>query len=83
MCLILLNFKALEGTTSGQAISEDQKDIFKLTEGHGSPLICFAVTATTGSMSTLGTYFQDNDLEHGYCTGHSLYLNAILAVKGQ
>ena len=39
MRLMLLGFKVFEGTTSGEAIFEDQKEVLKLTEGAGSPLI--------------------------------------------
>ena len=41
------------------------------------------MTDTTGSMGTLGAYFRENDLEHGYCTNHSLHCNAILVFNGQ
>ena len=34
-------------------------------------------------MGTLDAYFQENNLEHGYCTDHSLHRNAILAFNGQ
>ena len=83
MRTMLLDFKVFDGTTTGEAIVEDQKDVLKLTEGDGSPLIFFAVTDTTGSMGTLGAYFQENGPEHGYCTNHSLHCNVILALNGQ
>ena len=40
MCLIFLDFKVFESTTSGQAIFKYQKDLLKLTEGGGSPVYC-------------------------------------------
>ena len=81
--MFLLDFNLFDGSTSGQAIFEDQKEVLKLSKGGGSPLFFFAVTNTIGSMGALGAYFRENNLEHGYCTNHSLYCNVILAFKSE
>ena len=74
----LLNF-----TKNPAHICAYSKVPVKLNGGDGSPLILYVVTNTTGSMDTLGVYFQDNNLQQGYVTDHNLHCNTVLAFKGE
>ena len=82
MLPFLLDSKVLNGTTSGEAVFEDQREIISLTTGEGALYTLFDVTDTTGSMGTLGACFWNNTLEHGYYVDHILHSNVILALNG-
>jgi hypothetical protein len=80
---MLLDFKLHEGTTSGLAIFNDQKEILQLDNDECRPFCFFTVTDTTGNMGTLGAHLREHDIEHSYCVDHNMHRNAILAFKGK
>ena len=79
----LVDFKAYKGRATGEAVFQDQKKVLKLDEEDRSPFCFFACTDTTGSMGTLGAYYRENGIEHGYCVDHNLHRNAIHAFQGE
>jgi hypothetical protein len=47
-----------------------------------SPNVFYGVVDTTGNMGKLTQLLRENGIEAGYCTEHSLHLNALIAFKG-
>ena len=78
---IIVDFKVFHGTTSGEAIYNDQA---KVLAGYTTKCnLVIGITDTTGSMGVLGKHLRDNGMEHAYCTDHNLHCNAVLAFNGE
>ncbi|KAL7505743.1 hypothetical protein ACHAXN_003418, partial [Cyclotella atomus] len=48
-----------------------------------SPNVFYGVVDTTGNMGKLTQLLQEIGIEAGYCTEHSLHLNALIAFKDE
>jgi len=78
---IIVDFKVFHGTTSGEAIYNDQANVLA---GYTTKCnLVIGITDTTGSMGVLGKHLRDNGMEHAYCTDHNLHCNAVLAFNGE
>jgi len=78
---IIADFKVFHGTTSGEAIYNDQANVLA---GYTTKCnLVIGITDTTGSMGVLGKHLRDNGMEHAYCTDHNLHCNAVLAFNGE
>jgi hypothetical protein len=78
----VLDFKIIEGSTTGERIYEDVMAVLQKYQGETQDTIEFntiGIMDTTGNMGKLGKYLHDNGKEHGYCTDHNLHLGALLA----
>ena len=64
---LVIDFKVFWGTTSGEAVSHDQRKVLQGVDD-SKPFCLMGVTDTTGSMGTLGKYLREDGKEHGYCT---------------
>ena len=63
---IIVDFKVFHGTTSGEAIYNDQAEVLA---GYTTKCnLVIGITDTTGSMGVLGKHLRDNGMEHAYCT---------------
>lgn len=78
---IIVDFKVFHGTTTGEAIYNDQMQV--LTEYTTKANIVIGITDTTSSMGVLGQYLHSNGMQHAYCTDHNLQCNAVLAFHGK
>ena len=78
---LVIDFKVFRGTTSGEAVFHDQRKVLQGVDD-SKPFCLMGVTDTTGSMGTLGKYLREDGQEHGYCTDHNFYRNALLAFVG-
>jgi hypothetical protein len=76
----ILDFKVFQGSTSGENIDSDIKDVLKRFQGDTVMVLdTIGITDTTGNMGKLGQYCRENGRRHGYCTDHNFHRNAILA----
>ena len=78
---IVVDFKVFHGTTSGEAIYNDQVKV--LEEYTTVENIVIGITDTTSSMGVLGQFLRLRSMQHAYCTDHNLQCNAILAFNGK
>lgn len=78
---IIVDFKVFPGTTSGEAIYNNQATV--LEQYTTKENIVMGVTDTTASMGVLGKFLRQNGMQHAYCTDHNLQCNAILAFDGE
>ena len=77
----LVDFKVFHGTTTGEAIYNDQvKVLEKFTTKKN---VVIGITDTAGNMGVLGQYLRRNGMEHGYCTDHVLHLVASKAFSSE
>ena len=77
----LVDFKVFHGTTTGEAIYNDQvKVLEKFTTKKN---VVVGITDTAGNMGVLGQYLRRNGMEHGYCTDHVLHLVASKAFSSE
>jgi len=78
----MIDFKVFEGSTTGERIYNDCINVLRkyFTSDENIKL---SVTDTTGSMGVLGRHLRANNLEHCYCTDHSLQRNALIAFEGK
>jgi hypothetical protein len=78
---IIVDFKVFHGTTSGEAIYNDQAQVLV-----GCTTKCkhvISIMDTTGSMGNLRHHLRDNGMQHAYYTDHNLHCNAVLAFNGE
>ncbi len=78
---IIVDFNVFHGTTSGEAIYNDQAHVLA-----GNTTKCnhvIGITDTTGSMGVLIKHLCDNGMEHAYCTDHNLHCNDVLVFNGE
>ncbi len=81
LCSIIVDFKVFHGTTSGEAIYNDQVQVLA---GYTTKCnLVIGIKDTTGSMGVLGQYLRNNGMQHAYCTYHNLHCNAVLAFNGE
>jgi hypothetical protein len=78
---VIVDFKVFHGTTSGEAIYNDQVKVLEGYTTRSNAVI--GITDTTGSMGVLGQYLHNNGMQHAYCTDHVLHCNAILAFNSE
>lgn len=78
---IIVDFRVFHGTTSGEAIYNDQRNV--LEEYTNLKNIVIGITDTTSSMGVLGQFLRNKGMQHAYCTDHVLHCNAILAFNGK
>lgn len=78
---IVVDFKVFHGTTSGEAIYNDQVKV--LEEYTTVENIVIGITDTTSSMGVLGQFLRLRGMQHAYCTDHNLQCNAVLAFNGK
>ena len=78
---IIVDFKVFHGTTSGEAIYNNQAQVLA---GYTTKCnLVIRIKDTTGSMGVLGQYLRYNGMQHAYCTDHNLHCNAVLAFNGE
>jgi hypothetical protein len=78
---IVVDFKVFHGTTSGEAIYNNQVNVLK--EYTTVENIVIGITDTTSSMGVFGQFLHLKGMQHAYCTDHNLQCNAILAFNGK
>jgi len=81
LCNIVVDFKVFKGTTTGEAIYNDQVQVLEACTAKEN--IVIGVTDTTASMGVLGQFLRTNNMHHAYCTDHNLQCNAVLAFQGK
>jgi hypothetical protein len=75
MVTILEDFCIFEGSTSGQRIFDYMKKKMQLSRE--SPNVFYGVVDTTGNMGKLTQLLQENGIETGHCTEHSLLIETM------
>ncbi len=81
LCNIIVDFKVFHGTTSGEAIYNDQAQVLA---GYTKKCnLVIGITDTTGSMGVLGHHLRNDGMQHAYCTDHNLHGNAVFAFNGE
>lgn len=81
LCSIVVDFKVFHGTTTGEAIYNDQLQVLEGCTTKEN--IVIGITDTTASMGVLGMFLRNNGMQHAYCTDHNLQCNAVLAFNGK
>ena len=77
----MIDFKGHHGRATGERIYQDHVAVTNAYSNRPN-FSLMGITATTGSMGTLGSLLRSDDREHGCCTDHVFHCNAMLAFKG-
>jgi hypothetical protein len=77
----MVDFKVFHGTTSSEAIHNNQVNVLKKFTTMEN--IVIGITDTMSSMGVLGQFLCNKGMQHAYSTDHNLQCNATLTFSGK